>query len=252
MTVYFVGAGPGAADLITLRGQRLLAGADVVIYAGSLVNPALLDAVRPGCRLFDSATMTLDDVLAVIVEAEGRGETTVRLHSGDPSLYGAISEQMRALDRLGIAYDVCPGVSSFSGAAAALQVEYTVPEVTQSVVITRMPGRTPMPAGESMAGFARHGSTMVVFLSAGLLEQLAAELVAGGRSPDESAAIVYKATWPDERVFACTIGTLAATAAANGIRSTALIVVGPCLDPSGNVSRLYANDFATGFREARP
>jgi precorrin-4/cobalt-precorrin-4 C11-methyltransferase len=252
MTVHFVGAGPGAADLITLRGHRLLESADVVIHAGSLVNPALLDAVRPGCRLFDSATMTLDEVVAAMRDAESRCEMTVRLHSGDPSLYGAIHEQMRALDRLGIDYDVCPGVSSFCGAAAALRLEYTVPEVTQSVVITRMPGRTPMSAGESVAGFARHGSTMVIFLSTGLLDALTADLIAGGRGPDDPAAVVYKATWPDERILRCTIGTLCATATEHGITSTALIVVGPCLDVSATVSRLYADDFATGFREAKP
>ncbi|MDR1237573.1 MAG: precorrin-4 C(11)-methyltransferase [Propionibacteriaceae bacterium] len=251
MTVHFVGAGPGAVDLITLRGSRLIAAADVIIYAGSLVNPGLLESARADARLHDSAKMTLDEIVTVIAEAERRNETVVRLHSGDPSLYGATHEQMRALDRLGIDYDTCPGVSSFSGAAAALGIEYTVPERTQSVVITRMPGRTSMPEGEDVASLARHGSTMVIFLSTGLLDGLASQLVAGGHDRCEPAAIVYKATWPDELVLTCTIGTLAATARANGIESTALIVVGPCLGESQTVSRLYADDFATGLREAR-
>ena len=251
MTVHFIGAGPGAVDLITLRGHKLLSEADVVIHAGSLVNPAVLGYVKPECQLHDSAKMTLDEVLTVISAAEASGLTTVRLHSGDPSLYGAIGEQMRQLDALGIDYDICPGVSSFSGAAAALQVEYTVPEITQSVVITRMPGRTPMPDGESMAGFASHGSTMVIFLSTGLLDGLVTELIAGGRSADDPAAIVFKATWPEQKIFPCTIGTLATTAAANNLQNTALIVVGPCLSDSETLSRLYADDFATGFREIK-
>jgi precorrin-4/cobalt-precorrin-4 C11-methyltransferase len=241
-----------AADLITVRGQTLLSQADVVIHAGSLVNPDVLAVVRPDCQVHNSAIMDLEQILDVIQQAEAAHLTTVRLHSGDPSLYGAIHEQMRALDRLGIDYDICPGVSSFCGAAAALQIEYTVPEVTQSVVITRMPGRTPMPNHESVASFARAGSSMVIFLSTGLLDGLAADLIAGGRTPDDPAAIVYKATWPDEQILPCTVGTLAATAADHGIRSTALVVVGPCLDQSATLSKLYDAGFTTGFRSARP
>ena len=248
MTVHFVGAGPGAVDLITVRGLNLLAKADIVIYAGSLVNPDLLDSARPDCQRYDSSRMTLDKVLDVIVQAEVLGRTTVRLHSGDPSLYGAIHEQMRALDRLGIEYDVCPGVSSFSAAAAALRIEYTVPEVTQSLVLTRMPGRTPMPQGETVSGFARHGSSMVVFLSTGLLEELTEQLITGGRSSGDPAAIVYKASWPDEQVLLCTVGTLSSTASEHGISSTALIIVGPCLEDHSTLSRLYAEDFSTGLR----
>ncbi|MDR1450583.1 MAG: precorrin-4 C(11)-methyltransferase [Propionibacteriaceae bacterium] len=251
MTVHFVGAGPGASDLITLRGSRLLAAADVIVFAGSLINPDLLTLARPDAALHDSSALALDDIIAILAAAERRGARTVRLHSGDPSLYGAIHEQMRALDRLGIAYDVCPGVSSFSGAAAALRIEYTVPERTQSVVITRLPGRTPTPAGEEAAGFARHGSTMVFFLSTGLLDELASQLVAGGRAPDDPAAIVYKATWPDELTVRCTIATLADSARANGVKATALVVVGPCLDESSTVSRLYADSFSTGLRKGR-
>ncbi|MDR2974707.1 MAG: precorrin-4 C(11)-methyltransferase [Propionibacteriaceae bacterium] len=250
MTVHFIGAGPGAPDLITVRGQNLLAQADVIIYAGSLVNPALLDKARPGCEIHDSATMTLDQTIDVIQTAQAAGKMTVRLHSGDPSLYGAIHEQMRRLDQLGIDYDICPGVSSFSAAAAALRIEYTVPEVTQSVIVTRMPGRTPMPPREAVAELARHGSSMVIFLSTGLLNELSADLIAAGHSPEEPAAIVHKASWPDERVVGCTIATLATAAAEQGIRSTALIVVGPCLTHSDKVSRLYAADFSTEFRQA--
>ena len=252
MTVHFIGAGPGAADLITVRGQSLIAAADVIVYAGSLVNPVLLQGARPGCALHDSATMTLEETTAVIEQAEGRGWTTVRLHSGDPSLYGAIHEQMRRLDALGIDYDICPGVSSFSAAAAALRLEYTVPELSQSVVITRMPGRTSVPDGETVAGFARHGSSMVIFLSTGLLPGLTSQLVDGGRSPDDPAAIVHRASWPDQQIVACTVGSLAQAARAHGISSSALIVLGPCLTRSETVSRLYAEDFSTGLRQARP
>ncbi|MDR1264588.1 MAG: precorrin-4 C(11)-methyltransferase [Propionibacteriaceae bacterium] len=253
MTVHFVGAGPGAVDLITIRGRDLIAAADVIIQAGSLVNPQLLELARPDCRLHDSATMTLDQIVAVMAAGQAQGESVVRLHSGDPSLYGAIHEQMRRLDRLGIAYDICPGVSSLAGAAAALKIEYTVPEATQSVVITRLPGRTPTPPGETVAGFARHGSSLVLFLSTGRLAELSAQLMAGGRAPDDPAAIVHKATWPgQERVIACTVADLAPAAAAAGVSATALVVVGPCLTRSEAESRLYAADFATGLRPAQP
>ena len=201
--VHFVGAGPGASDLITVRGDRLLREADVVIYAGSLVNPELLKGCRTDCAVYDSAYMTLEEVLEVIRDAERRGEMTVRLHTGDPSIYGAIREQMDALDRMGIAYDVCPGVSSFCGAAAALNLEYTLPEVSQSVIITRMEGRTKVPEKESIQSFAAHQATMVLFLSTGLLEELSGELIVGGYKEDTPTAIVYKASWPEEAVYRC-------------------------------------------------
>jgi len=248
--IHFVGAGSGAADLITIRGKRYLEEADVIIYAGSLVNPALLDYARPGCEIFNSATMTLEEVIAVMERAEKERKMTVRLHTGDPCLYGAIREQMDRLSALGIAYDVCPGVSSFCGAAAALQAEYTLPNVSQSVVITRMAGRTPVPERESVRSFAAHGATMVIFLSTGLLQELSAELITGGYEPDTPAAIVYKATWPDEKVMRCTVATLHETAQANHVRKTALIVVGRCLEGEYDLSRLYAADFSTEFREA--
>ena len=193
--IHFVGAGSGAPDLITVRGKKYLEEADVIIYAGSLVNPELLEYKKEGCEVYNSAKMTLEEVLAVMEEAEEKGWTTVRLHTGDPCIYGAIREQMDVLDEKGITYDTCPGVSAFCGAASALNLEYTLPDVSQSVIITRMAGRTPVPEKESIESFAAHHATMVVFLSTGMLEELSARLVEGGYSRDTPAAIVYKATW---------------------------------------------------------
>ena len=250
--IHFVGAGCGAADLITVRGKNLLEQADVIIYAGSLVNPALLDYKKEGCRVYDSAKMTLEEVLSVMFEAEEHGLTTVRLHTGDPCLYGAIREQMDALDERGISYDYCPGVSAFSGAAAALKMEYTLPEVSQSVVITRMAGRTPVPERESVRSFAAHGTTMVLFLSAGLLEKTQTELLLGGYKEDTPAAIVYKASWPDEKTCLCTVGTLADCARENGISKIALIIVGNAVRQSGYArSKLYDPTFTTEYRVAK-
>lgn len=250
--IHFVGAGSGSADLITVRGARLLGEADCVIYAGSLVNPDVLQYAREGCALHDSAGMTLEEVLAVMAENEKAGKTTVRLHTGDPSLYGAIREQMDRLEELGLTYDVTPGVSSFCGAAAALRAEYTLPEVSQSVIITRMAGRTPVPEGEQLRKMASHGCTMVLFLSTGLLEEAERELLAGGAyTADTPAAIVYKATWPDERVFRCTVGTLAKTARDNHITKTALITIGGFLGTEYERSKLYDPAFSHGCREAR-
>lgn len=248
--VHFVGAGCGAADLITVRGRRLLEEADVVLYAGSLVNPDLLSCTKKGCRLYNSAKMTLEEIGAAILEAEEKGLVSVRLHSGDPSLYGAVREQFDFLDSHGIAYDVCPGVSSFCGAAAALRAEYTPAGISQSVVITRVAGRTAVPERESVRAFAAHGATMVIFLSTGLLEKLTAELLAGGYSGDAPAAIVYKASWPDEKVLHCTVETLSQTAKANGVENTALVVIGGFLEKGFVRSKLYSPDFATGYREA--
>ena len=249
--IHFIGAGPGAADLITVRGARLLGEADVIIYAGSLVNPALLDYKKEGCAVYDSASMTLEAVIAVMREAEAKGWDTVRLHTGDPSLYGAVREQMDALDGLGLPYDVTPGVSSFSGAAAALEAEYTLPDVSQSVIITRMAGRTPVPEGEQLRKMASHGCTMVLFLSTGLLEQVEEELLAGGYAPDTPAAIVYKATWPEEKVLRCQVSSLAKTAQENGVDRTALILVGRFLEGSYDRSRLYDPTFTTGYRQGK-
>lgn len=250
--VHFVGAGPGGPDLITLRGAELLKQADCVVYAGSLVNPALLGFVREGVPVYNSAHMTLEQVLEVLEQTERAGGNTVRLHTGDPSLYGAVREQMDQLDRRGIPWDVTPGVSSFCGAAAAAGVEYTLPGVSQSVIITRMAGRTPVPEGEQLRKMASHGCTMVLFLSTGLLEEVERELLAGGAyTSDTPAAIVYKATWPDERVFRCTVGTLAKTARDNHITKTALITIGGFLGTEYERSKLYDPTFSHGCREAR-
>ncbi|MBF0995783.1 MAG: precorrin-4 C(11)-methyltransferase [Lachnospiraceae bacterium] len=224
--VHFVGAGPGAVDLITVRGQRLLAQADVIIYAGSLVNPALLRDGKKEARIYNSAKMTLEEVIQVMRIAWEEGKETVRLHTGDPSLYGAIREQMDLLDKERIPYDVTPGVSSFCGAASALHLEYTLPGLSQSVVITRMEGRTKVPPKEEIRSFAAHRATMVLFLSAGLLERLEEELVQGGYPKDTPAALVYKATWEDEKTVLCTVGTLVKAAGDAGIHKTALIIVG--------------------------
>ena len=246
----FVGAGPGAVDLITVRGQKFLEQADVVIYAGSLVNPELLKSTKEGCRIYNSAKMTLEEVLDVMTDAEKEKKMTVRLHTGDPCLYGAIREQMDQLDRLGIAYDSCPGVSSFCGAAAALDLEYTLPEVSQSVVITRMEGRTPVPEKEKVASFASHGATMVLFLSTGLLDKLEKQLMEGGYKADTPAAIVYKATWPEEETHICTVSTLARTAREHQITKTALIIVGDVVTHHRyERSKLYDPEFTTEFRQ---
>lgn len=247
--VHIVGAGCGAADLITVRGAGLLAKADQVIYAGSLVNPELLSYTRPGTPCHDSARLTLEEVLALIEAGERRGWTTVRLHTGDPSLYGAIREQMDAMRERGIPFDVTPGVSSLCGAAAALPAEYTLPGVSQSLIITRMAGRTPVPEGETLCRLAAHGASMALFLSAGMLRQVAEELLAGGAyRPDTPAAIVYKASWPEEAVYRCTVSTLEETARAEGITQTALILVGDFLGDDYRRSALYHPDFSHGFR----
>ncbi len=249
--VHFVGAGPGAPDLITLRGAELLKQADVIIYAGSLVNPALLELAREDCEIHNSAKMTLEQVIGVMKQAEAAGKTTVRLHTGDPCVYGAIREQMDALDELGISYDDVPGVSSFCGAAAALRAEYTLPGVSQSVIITRLAGRTPVPEAESLSSMASHGASMAVFLSSGMLDRVREELLKGGAyTEDTPAALVYKATWPEEKTVRCTVGTLAQAGEAHGISKTALVLVGNFLDSPYEKSKLYDPAFTTEFREA--
>ena len=247
--VHFVGAGPGAPDLITVRGQKLLEQADVVIYAGSLVNPELLLVCRGDCEVYNSARMTLEEVLDVMAAADKAGKDIVRLHTGDPSLYGAIREQMDGLDALGISYEVCPGVSAFSGAASAMNLEYTLPWVSQTVIISRMAGRTPVPDRESIRELARHQSTMVLFLSAGMLTDLVRELTAGGYAPDTPSAIIYKATWPDEKQIRCPLTQLPERAAAENIDHLALVIVGRVLDGDYARSKLYDPAFTTGFRK---
>ena len=248
--VHFVGAGSGAVDLITVRGARLLGEADVIIYAGSLVNPDVLQYAREDCEIHDSATMTLEDVLEVIKAAEAAGKTTVRLHTGDSSIFGAVREQFDELEKLGIEYDVCPGVSAFCGAAAALKAEYTLPDVSQSVIITRAAGRTPVPERESIRSFAQHRSTMVLFLSTSLAQSVQDQLVEGGYDPETPAAIVYKATWPDQRIYRCRLKNLAETVTAKGLTKTSLIVVGGFLGDVYDRSKLYDPTFTTEFRQA--
>ena len=250
-TIHFVGAGSGAADLITLRGKQQLEEDDIIIYAGSLVNPDLLKYAKDGCEIFNSAKMTLEEVLEVMIRGTKEDKQIVRLHTGDPCLYGAIREQMDVLDEEGIPYDYTPGVSSFCGAASALNLEYTLPDISQSVIITRMAGRTPVPEKESIESFAAHNATMVIFLSTGLLEELSERLIAGGYTADTPAAIVYKATWDDEKSFICTVGTLAETARKNNITKTALMIIGNVVGCTNyDRSKLYDPGFTTEFREA--
>lgn len=250
--VYFVGAGSGAVDLITVRGMRLLEKAEVIIYAGSLVNPELLGYAKEGCDIYNSAKMTLEEVIEVIQRAEQNGKITVRLHTGDPSVYGAIREQMDILDEYSINYETCPGVSACFGAAASLNLEYTLPDISQSLIITRMEGRTPVPERESIESFASHGASMAIYLSTGMLQELSQKLVKGGYKVDTPAAIVYKATWPDEEAYICTIESLEETAKAHNITKTALILVGDAiLHQTYKRSRLYAPDFETEFRGKR-
>ena len=247
--VHFVGAGPGAKDLITLRGKELLEKADIIIYAGSLVNPELLSFAREGCEIYDSKELNLNEVMDIILKAEEAGKTTVRLHTGDPSLYGAIREQMDILDERKISYDLTPGVSSFCGAAAALNMEYTLPGISQSVIITRMEGRTSVPERESVEELAKHGATMAFFLSSFDTKGLSERLLASGVSPQMPCAIVYKATWQDEKKFICALKDLHETAEKNNIHKTALIIVGEAVAQAGyEKSRLYAPDFSTEYR----
>ena len=250
--VYFVGAGTGAVDLITVRGMRLLEKADVIIYAGSLINPELLQYANKDCEIHDSAKLTLEEVLIVMQKAEVEGKITVRLHTGEPSIYGAVREQMDELDRLGISYESCPGVSACFGAAASLNLEYTLPGISQSLIITRMEGRTKVPEKESIESFAAHQASMAIYLSTGMLKELSERLVAGGYRKETPAALVYKATWPEEEAYICTIETLYDTAKEHGITKTALVLVGEVITHQNyKKSRLYAADFSTEFRQAK-
>ena len=250
--VYFVGAGTGAVDLITVRGMRLLEKADVIIYAGSLVNPELLQYANKDCEIHDSAKLTLEEILNVMQKAEEKGKITVRLHTGEPSIYGAVREQMDELDRLGISYESCPGVSACFGAAASLNLEYTLPGISQSLIITRMEGRTKVPEKESIESFAAHQASMAIYLSTGMLKELSERLVAGGYRKETPAALVYKATWPEEEAYICTIETLYDTAKEHGITKTALVLVGDVITHQNyKKSRLYAADFSTEFRQAK-
>lgn len=248
--IHFVGAGSGAPDLITLRGAALVAEADYIIYAGSLVNPEILRHKKEECQVYDSAKMTLEEVLEVMSMAHHAQKECVRLHTGDPCLYGTIREQMDRLDEKQIPYDYTPGVSSFCAAASVLQTQYTLPDISQSVIITRMAGKTTVPQGEDIQSLARHQATMVIFLSASMTEKLQQQLLQGGYHQDTPAAIVYKATWPEEKCVRCTVGTLHSSALANHISKTALIVVGDVLSGMGySRSKLYDPAFSTEFRQ---
>ncbi len=247
--VYFVGAGTGAADLITVRGMHLLEQADVIIYAGSLVNPELLAYAKKDCKIYDSAKLTLEEVLCIIGGAEEEGKVTIRLHTGDPSLYGAVREQMDELDRLGIPYESCPGVSACFGAASSLNLEYTLPGISQSLIITRMEGRTAVPEKESIESMAAHQASMAIYLSAGMIQELSRRLILGGYPKNTPAALAYKATWDEEEIYICTVGTLYEISVEHGITKTAVVLVGDVIAHRDyQRSRLYDPDFSTGFR----
>ena len=247
--VYFVGAGTGAVDLITVRGRRLLEQADVIIYAGSLVNPELLAYAKKACEIRNSAKLTLEEVIQVMSSAEAEGKMTVRLHTGDPSIYGAVREQMDELDRLDIPYESCPGVSACFGAAASLNLEYTLPGISQSLIITRMEGKTKVPEKEKIESFAAHQASMAIYLSAGMIKELSRRLIDGGYQKTTPAALVYKATWDEEEAYICTIETLYDTSVSHGITKTALVLVGDVIAHQHyQKSRLYAPDFSTEFR----
>lgn len=248
--VYFVGAGPGAADLITVRGLRLLEKADVVIYAGSLVNRELLEYCRKDCRIYDSSKMELGGILEVMRKAHEQGLMTVRLASGDPSIYGALHEMGAALEDMGIGYEVCPGVSSFLAASAALKREYMIPGLSQSLVITRVGGRTQVPESEGLSVYAATGCSLAIFLSTSLLESVRDELLAGGYKEEDKAALVYRVSREDERVIYCSIGELPERARGEGIFNTALVIAGPVLSDARGRSKLYDAHFETLFRSA--
>lgn len=252
MQVTFVGAGPGDKELITVRGMNCLKKADVIIYAGSLVNPALLEYAKKDTEIHNSASMTLDEVIAVTDKSVKTGKYVVRLHTGDPSIYGAIREQMDRLDELSITYEVVPGVSSFLASAAALKKEFTLPDVSQTVIITRQEGRTPVPEKEKLSLLASHGATMCIFLSVQMIEEVMEEMLSGGAyTKDTPVAVVEKASWPDQKVYQGTIATIGGILKNSGVERTAMIMVGGFLDGEYELSRLYASDYTHMFREAQ-
>lgn len=247
--VYIIGAGPGDPEFITVKGQRLLKEADVIIYAGSLVNPALLDYAKADCEIYNSASMTLGEVIETITAAEQEGKMTVRLHTGDPAIYGAIQEQMDELSRRNIEYTVIPGVSSFLATAAALKQEYTLPEISQTVIITRNEGRTPVPEKEKLKSLAAHQATMCIFLSVHMISEVVEQLIEGGYEPSTPIAIVQKASWPEQKIVRGTLETIADIVKENNISRTAMIVVSKCLDTEYAKSRLYAPEFSHMYRQ---
>lgn len=248
----FVGAGPGAADLLTIRGARVIAGADVVVWAGSLVHPDVLAHARADAEVIDSAALSLEDVLGVYRQAAADGLQVARIHSGDPALWGAVQEQLDRCHELGLATEVVPGVSTFSAVAAAAERELTIPEVAQSVILTRLGGKTPMPPGEDMRDLARHGTTMAVFLAAARSGRLAEELREGGYAPETPVIVAHRVTWPDELVVRCTVGTLEETVKAHRLWKQTLFLVGPALEAGGTRSHLYHPGHFHGHRRADP
>ncbi|MCX7746402.1 MAG: precorrin-4 C(11)-methyltransferase [Clostridia bacterium] len=245
--VYFIGAGPGDPDLITVKGKKILNEADVIIYAGSLVNPALLLNKKDGAEVFNSAQMTLEEVLEVMTASVKKRKMVARLHTGDPSIYGAIREQMDGLDKKGISYEVIPGVSSFFAAAAALKKEFTLPGVSQTVILTRMEGRTPVPHKEDIEALASHNATMVIFLSVQEIEMLS-EKLARKYPVDTPVAVVYKASWPEQKIIRGNLNNIADRVRGEGIRKTALVIVGNFLGDEYELSRLYDKNFSHEYR----
>ena len=250
MKVIFVGAGPGDPELLTLKAARLLQDCQCCVYAGSLVSPEVVALVPSDAEKYDSATMTLEETTAVCRKGQERGVDVIRLHTGDPSIYGAIREQMIELDKLGIAYEVVPGVSSFQAAAAALKTELTAPEVSQTIILTRTAGRTPMPAGQELERMAQTHATLCIFLSVQNMADVA-QTLAAHYGADCPIAVVYRASWPDQKIVQGTLADIAAQVAEAGIGKTAMIVVGRALERQGAVSRLYAGDFTHGYRQAK-
>ena len=246
--VHFIGAGPGDPELLTIKGKRLIDSADVIIYAGSLVNEKVLADCKEGAQVYNSAYMTLPEVIGVMKEAEARGQSVARVHTGDPSIYGAIREQMDALDELGISYEVIPGVSSFLAAAASMKKEYTLPGVSQTVILSRLEGRTPVPEKEKILSLAKHHATMIIFLSVGKIEVLV-QLMNESYEKDTPVAVVYKASWPEETIIYGTLETIADKVKEAGITKTALVVVGDFLGDKYELSKLYDQNFETEYRK---
>ncbi len=249
--IHFIGAGPGDPELITLKGRRLIDQADVIVYAGSLVNPDVLEGHKDGAAIYNSALMDLDEVIKVMSEAVAEGKSVVRVHTGDPAIYGAHREQMDRLDELGIPYEVVPGVSSAFATAAALNAEYTLPGKSQTVIFTRMEGRTPMPEREKLPDLARHHASMVIFLSIGFLDEMVVQLEDGGYEPTTPVAVVYKASWPDQKIVRGTLQDIAKKVKDAGIKKTALTVVGDFLGDDHELSKLYDKHFTTEFRKGK-
>lgn len=250
--VYFVGAGPGDPELITVKGQRLLQEAELIIYTGSLVPKALLSGLTG--EIVDSAPLNLDEVFQRILLAHRKGMKVVRLHTGDSAIFGAINEQIALLRQHDIPFQVIPGVSSALATAAALETQLTLPEVAQTVIFTRRAGRTPVPEGEDLTSLARHGSTMMIFLSISMIKEVVAELLAGAYTPETAVAVVEKVSWPEERILRGTLATIADQVVRAGITKTALIAVGDALSATAPkaLSKLYDKAFSHEYRQGLP